>query len=110
MQNHGGHIHSTMACSTCRPTTVFAWLPELSGLSEKDAVEAYGPLLCSVCFPSAPVEWTVGTVSEKPKCPGSGEHVPNPNRRRYLECPVCGEYVSVTSTGKLRAHKPKDES
>lgn len=53
-----GHIHSSMHCSTCRPTTTYGWLPELSGQSEAQAVEAHGPALCSVCFPSAPVEWT----------------------------------------------------
>jgi hypothetical protein len=55
----GGHIHSSTACHSCRPTTAFGWLPELSGLTEADAVKAYGPTLCSFCFPSAPVEWTV---------------------------------------------------
>jgi hypothetical protein len=59
--NHNGHIHRDMNCSTCRWDTEFAWLPEMSGLTEKDAVEAYGCILCSVCFPSAPVEWTNGT-------------------------------------------------
>jgi len=57
VNNSGGHIHSSMHCSTCRITTSFSWLPTLSGLTEKDAVDAHGPLLCSVCFPSAPVEW-----------------------------------------------------
>lgn len=52
-----GHIHSSMSCSTCRPTTGFAWQPSLSGLTEADAVKALGPKLCSVCYPSAPVEW-----------------------------------------------------
>lgn len=55
-----GHIHDRRSCSTCRFDTVFSWLPELSGLSEADAVEAYGAILCTVCFPSAPVEWTGG--------------------------------------------------
>lgn len=111
VQNHGGHIHSSMFCSTCRPTTLFGWLPDLSGLTEKDAVEAHGPLLCSVCYPTAPVEWTIGRPrDDSDKCPGSGERVANPSRRRYLECPTCGEEVSVTSTGKLRAHKPKEQS
>lgn len=59
VNNRGGHIHSTMACHSCRITTSFAWLPDMSGLTEKDAVEAYGPHLCSKCFPSAPVEWTL---------------------------------------------------
>jgi hypothetical protein len=104
----GGHIHSSMNCSTCRIRTRFGWLPELSGLTEKDAVEAHGPLLCSVCYPSAPVEWTMGLPKdESDKCPGSGEYVANPNRRRYLACPTCAEHVSITSTGKLRAHKSK---
>ena len=55
-----GHIHSSMSCSTCRPTTTYGWLPELSDTSEADAVAAHGQTLCSVCFPSAPVEWTTG--------------------------------------------------
>lgn len=58
--NTNGHIHSSMSCQTCYFDTRFAWLPELSGLSEKDAVEAQGSILCSVCFPSAPLDWTNG--------------------------------------------------
>lgn len=55
-----GHVHSSMHCSTCRVTTKFGWLPELSGKDEATAVRELGPTLCSVCFPSAPVEWTAG--------------------------------------------------
>jgi hypothetical protein len=51
-----GHIHSNMRCSTCRWTTTFGWLPNLSGLTEADAVAECGPALCSVCFPSAPLD------------------------------------------------------
>ena len=58
--NTGGHIHSGTNCSTCRWNTLFAWLPELSGLTEADAVAEYGEILCSICYPSAPVEWTQG--------------------------------------------------
>ena len=61
--NNNGHIHSSMQCSTCNrlgEATRFAWLPELSGLTEKDAVDAHGAILCTVCFPTAPVEWTHG--------------------------------------------------
>lgn len=58
--NNNGHIHNTTACSTCFATTEFSWLPDLSGSTEEDAVNAHGSLLCSVCFPSAPVEWTLG--------------------------------------------------
>jgi hypothetical protein len=60
VNNNNGHIHSSMSCSTCFFDTSFGWLPELSGLTEKDAVEAYGAILCSICYPSAPVEWTNG--------------------------------------------------
>lgn len=60
VNNVGGHIHSSMNCSTCRYDTSFSWLPELSGLTEAEAVDTYGPILCTVCYPSAPVEWTGG--------------------------------------------------
>lgn len=59
--NTNGHIHSSLNCSTCRWDTDLTWLPTLSGLTEAEAVEAHGAILCSVCFPSAPVEWTNGT-------------------------------------------------
>jgi len=58
--NTNGHIHSSMNCSTCRWDTSFAWLTELSGLTEAEAVAEYGEILCSICYPSAPVEWTNG--------------------------------------------------
>jgi hypothetical protein len=73
--NNNGHIHSSMNCSTCFPTTQFGWLPALSGLTEKEAVESQGTILCSVCFPSAPVEWTVGKqVDESLYCEASGKY------------------------------------
>jgi hypothetical protein len=56
-----GHIHSSLECSTCYDDTEFAWLPTLSGLTEADAVEEHGEILCSICFPSAPAEWTNGS-------------------------------------------------
>jgi hypothetical protein len=59
-----GHVHSSMHCPTCRPTTTYGWLPELSGKTEADAVAEHGPALCSVCFPSAPTEWTTEKISK----------------------------------------------
>lgn len=111
-----GHIHSSMHCSTCHPTTSYAWLPQLSGLDEAAAVADQGPRLCSVCFPSAPVEWTLGEV--KPSgCSGTGTYVDSSNpafgdpsqyawNRSYRSalCPTCGDRVAVTSTGKIRKH------
>lgn len=108
--NSNGHIHESMHCSTCYPRTMFAWLPELSGLTEADAVGAHGPHLCSVCFPTAPVEWTVGTAEERKaqQCSGTGEYVKS-DGRRYVACPDCGKVVARTSYGKVRAHKPEKE-
>ena len=110
--NTNGHIHRSMACSTTFPTTRWAWLPDLSGLTEEDAVKAQGPRLCSVCFPSAPVEWTVGVTKEDPnRCPGSGQNAkPGTVNRRYYtprgECSVCGQRFAVSRTSDaIRTHK-----
>lgn len=54
-----GHIHASRHCSTCnkgRAPTGFALAAYLSGKSEAEAVADLGPALCSVCYPSAPVE------------------------------------------------------
>jgi hypothetical protein len=59
-----GHVHSSMYCSTCRPTTTYGWLPELSGKTEADAVDELGPNLCSVCFPTAPTDWVGGKITK----------------------------------------------
>lgn len=54
--NGTGHVHRSMRCSTCYPTTEFAWLPEMSGSDESEIVEAAGERACTICYPSAPVE------------------------------------------------------
>jgi hypothetical protein len=108
--NNGGHIHSSMHCSTCRPTTEFAWLPEVSGKTEAEAVAEHGAILCTVCFPSAPVEWTQGKQDDS--CPGSGRYYDSslPHRSGYVsgnwaECPVCHTNQTLTSAYKIRKHK-----
>lgn len=58
--NTNGHIHKTMECQTCFADTKFAWLPELAALTEEEAVAQEGAILCTICFPTAPVEWTNG--------------------------------------------------
>lgn len=112
VMNGNGHIHSSMACSTCRITTLFSWLPTLSGLTEKDAVDAHGPLLCSVCFPSAPVEWRAPEKADDPNtCPGSGTYNLTDFRQTSYSgsgrgrCGACDQMTQVTSSGKLRKHK-----
>lgn len=59
-----GHVHSSMNCHTCKQTTTYGWLPALSGKSEEEAVAALGTVLCSVCFPSAPVAHTGGKITK----------------------------------------------
>jgi hypothetical protein len=54
--NGNGHVHRSQSCSTCRPTTDFYWLAELSGMTHTKLVELSGERACTVCFPSAPVE------------------------------------------------------
>jgi len=115
VNNTGGHIHSSMNCSTCRFDTSFSWLPTLSGLTEAEAVAEHGAILCTVCFPSAPVEWTnqyelEAAAKAADKCPGSGTYDHNSSGLDYYspraECNHCGHTISATSTGKLRSHKP----
>jgi len=59
-----GHVHRSMGCSTCRVTTAYGWLPNLSGKTEAEAVAELGATLCTVCFPSAPVEYTGGKITK----------------------------------------------
>lgn len=51
-----GHVHKSMGCSTCYPTTRFNWRPDMSGSKESEIVEAAGERACTICYPSAPVE------------------------------------------------------
>lgn len=117
-----GHIHSSMDCKTCnngQDPTEFGWLPELSGLTEADAVKARGPKLCTVCFPSAPLNWTnfyeeTAAAKKAAQCPGSGtyDYDSKTARTGYVHgnagtCNQCGQRITTTTTGKLRTHKPK---
>lgn len=111
-----GHIHSSMECSTCHPTTAYAWLPDVSGKTEAEAVAEHGPLLCSVCFPTAPVEWTVGAAAVKTAtdCPGSRTYDFDTATARmgyytgnYGVCSHCGQRITLTSANRLRGHKPQ---
>lgn len=119
VQNTNGHIHATMQCHSCNWNTRFGWLPNLSGLTEKDAVDAHGTILCSHCFPTAPVEWTLGKQAEVDpnQCPGSGTwDVVGGTRRQTSwsgngrgQCSHCQAWVGTTSTGKLRKHKKESK-
>lgn len=97
-----------------RATTKVGWLPEVSGLTEAEAVAEYGAILCTICFPSAPVEWTRG--KEDPNvCPGSGltydeTKLTGRERMHYSPrgtCKGCGENVGISRLGTVRKHKVK---
>lgn len=51
-----GHVHRSMSCNTCFPTTHFNWLTQLSGANEQEIVDQAGERACTVCYASAPVE------------------------------------------------------
>ncbi len=117
----GGHIHASTACSTCNKgetPTEFGWLTDLSALTEADAVTTHGALLCTVCFPSAPVEWTnfyetQAAAKKAARCPGSGTRDYTRETARlgyaagnYGTCSHCGQNTTLTATNKLRGHKP----
>lgn len=117
-----GHIHESMECSTCnngKNATQFGWLPELSGKNEKDAVSEHGARLCTVCYPSAPTEWTNYKEVEEAKklaesCDGSGTYdwVEGTTRFGYVsgnggKCSHCNERVGATPNQAIRKHKSK---
>jgi hypothetical protein len=51
-----GHVHSSMDCSTCFPTTRYNWLIQYSNDDENTIVEDAGQDACTICYPSAPAE------------------------------------------------------
>jgi hypothetical protein len=110
----GGHIHSGYRCvgGTIRPTTQITWQPLLSGKDVATAVAELGPLLCTHCFPDAPVEWQAGHA-KPPRCHGSGrppvaDSVRHQGMNRYGKCEGCGVNHIVTTAFVIRAHKPVD--
>lgn len=54
--NSNGHVHSSMDCNTCFPTTKYQWLVQYSNDDEKTIVEDAGQDACTICYPSAPAE------------------------------------------------------
>jgi hypothetical protein len=114
VQNNGGHIHKDMDCSTCnngKRATRFGWLPEFSGQTEAEAVAKHGAILCTVCYPSAPAEWT--DRRDDSVCPGSGKYFNSslPHRGphfysgNWATCETCGTTQTMVKSGKIRKHK-----
>lgn len=114
----GGHIHNGPYCHSLNPSTQRQWLPELSGLDVNDAVAQYGEILCSHCFPDAPVAWTLkkqgqSDATDDNVCPGSGTGDTvegTQNRHGYAVCQHCNEMVAPRSKynwSTMRKHKIK---
>lgn len=111
-----GHIHSSMNCSTCKIRTRFTWLPGASGQTEAEAIAERdkldsAALLCTVCFPNAPVKWTE-TPADAALCPGSGtSNYPRETARlgytsgNYGVCNHCHNPITVSKLGNMRKHK-----
>lgn len=123
-------------CNNGKRATRFALLPSLSGGTVDEVVALVGPNLCSTCYPLAPVDTTGGKMTEtltkvlieegeeafraklaevaakaKTKCQAAPYDHDGSNADRYrpwAKCNVCGAGVSLTSTGKMRAHKPRE--
>lgn len=51
-----GHVHKSLHCSTCFPTTRYQWLIQYSNDDEKTIVDDAGQDACTICYPSAPAE------------------------------------------------------
>ena len=51
-----GHVHSSMDCNTCFPTTRYNWLVQYSNDEESVIVEDAGQDACTICYPSAPAD------------------------------------------------------
>jgi len=121
VRNAGGHVHRGMDCSTCRPTTRYAWLVDLADCDETKMVDEYGTTACTVCFPDAPTMpgWARYAQREAAAadefCSGSStfdvDDVNGSLRlyRPWGRCRACGGTVSVTSTGKVRKHKRQEQ-
>lgn len=111
------HIHSNRNCASFRMGTRIGWMPDVSGLNEAEAVAQYGPVMCTICFPSAPVEWTGGQLKEAGVCEGAGKSVGDLRDRRtgfYSgnggRCPDCGKWVGTGANAwKIPKHKPESK-
>lgn len=100
------HIHSSQRCSSFRWNTKIGWLPDVSGLTEAEAVAAHGETLCTICFPSAPVALTTKAVDPN-TCPGTTY-----SERRGMGgiCADCGKWVAFKSWSNGSPRKHKKES
>jgi hypothetical protein len=93
--NANGHVHRSMHCSTCFPTTRYHWLTEMSDHDEAEIVEKAGQDACTVCYPSAPVESSTKprqffTPDEEAKAKARDERAAKAAERKAAEVTVEG--------------------
>jgi len=128
--SNNGHVHKDRNCSTTRLRTQFVWLIDYSGKDEAEVVADAGCIACTVCYPSAPVDVLARPTkifaspeakakaekeAAKPAdCDGSSTwDYPRETARlgyysgNYGVCSHCNQNITVSSTGKMRKHKPK---
>lgn len=101
-----GHIHSSMRCSTCRVTTRYIWLVELAGKTEAEMIAAYGQVVCTVCYPAAPVSVfpaAAPVAKADDKCDGQPVSTGS-SARLYKKCSKCDHVGAVRA---WRKHKAK---
>ena len=112
----GGHVHKSMHCNSCYPTTMFGWLPEYSGDDSDTIIQQLGTTVCTVCYPDAPVDndeivakAKAAKLAAEGKCANKAweptESSASNRLYRYGKCTACGTHASITKTGVLRQHK-----
>lgn len=116
VQNTGGHLHDNLNnhCGTCFETTQYGWVPQASGATHEEIVEAYGMRVCSVCVPGAPAMpayKTSGRVAvEQAEAEGfcvGGERVTTYRNHgdRWGTCSCGARGLNINQDGTLRKHK-----
>ena len=110
VQNTNGHIHSSMSCSTCFPSTYYAWITYLSASTEQEIVEAAGETACTVCYPSAPAEVlgkpsTIVTAEKIEKEKAKAEREAKKAEKAAARPTPNGEPLIVPETWAIRQNK-----
>jgi hypothetical protein len=114
VQQHNGHLHTTTNCTTCFASTEFAWVTDISGWTEAEAVAEYGWMVCTVCVPGAPTLPGFNTPGRRAEADAEADgkclnRTPanfryHRNRWPVGDCETCGaKGVDVTGSG-LRKH------
>lgn len=120
----GARIHDSRWCPGLHRSNLgdLGWHPDLSGKTEAEAVADLGPVMCSKCFRSAPVEWKRDPKDLKVNpnaCPGA-EKAPVEGTVKFqrslnggyeeAECTGCGEMKRLRVGYTIGKHdKPKSK-